>query len=274
MATYAPSIQKLLPTDIDSTTTIRKLTSNITIVNIPFQIGGTVKAGGRTTICRMHSGRLAVFSPTPLIQSVETAVAEMGGNVSHLIAPNKGHHLFLGQWKTRYPNAKIIGPIGLPEKRAKSEEVDQVGFDTVIGEELDEESDSEFAIEFLNTYPNSDIVFDFIREKTLIEGDVWFNVPALEQYSSSNEDPKSGLPTKLVTHINQAPGDSWTGRMKWFVFTGGNQESLARSVKAIQEWPFERIVPCHGDVLENDAKAKWKSLFPRHYIQNAELARD
>ena len=281
MALAAPSVTKLLPTDVAKTTTIRALTPNLTITNLPFKVGGIVKVGGRATICRLQTGALAVFSPTPLTPAVEAAVDAMGGQLRYIVAINIVHHLFIGQWKQRYPDAKVIGPAGLPEKRARDQEIEPVAFDVVIGDEcssgagvplrrkykVDEEFDANFSVEFLATHFNRELVFGFIREKTLIEGDVWLNIPALEQYSASDEDPRTGVMTRFIAHVNQAPGDSLTGRIKWYAFTVGKTESLAKSVRAIDQWPFERIVPCHGEVVEVSAKSKFRSIFPKNYLE-------
>jgi len=36
---------------------------------------------------------------------------------------------------------------------------------------------------------------------------------------------------------------------------------MKRDVKTVAEWDFERIIPCHGDVIEKDGKKAWRELF-------------
>jgi len=37
--------------------------------------------------------------------------------VAHLVSPNKLHHLYLGEWKEAYPNAKLWGPLSTIKRR-------------------------------------------------------------------------------------------------------------------------------------------------------------
>ena len=67
---------------------------------------------------RLQSGSLAVFSPTALTDAVKQKVKEMG-EVKYITALDAEHHIYVGEWYKEYPNAKVLGPETLPEKRAK-----------------------------------------------------------------------------------------------------------------------------------------------------------
>ncbi|MGY5453065.1 DUF4336 domain-containing protein [Agarivorans sp. MS3-6] len=96
----------------------------------------------RMTVIRLANGDLWVHSPIELTEDVQTQVEQLG-RVSHLIAPNHLHHLFLADWQAAYPNAKSYGTPELIKKRSDlvfdasfneqplwpwSEELDQVLF--------------------------------------------------------------------------------------------------------------------------------------------------
>lgn len=66
----------------------------------------------------MQNGALAVFSPTALTEELKSKVDSMG-EVKYITALDYEHHIFLGPWYKEYPNAKVLGPEGLPEKRQK-----------------------------------------------------------------------------------------------------------------------------------------------------------
>jgi hypothetical protein len=36
---------------------------------------------------------------------------------------------------------------------------------------------------------------------------------------------------------------------------------MRRDVKRVAEWDFERIIPCHGDVLDAGGKEAWASTY-------------
>lgn len=40
--------------------------------------------------------------------------------------------------------------------------------------------------------------------------------------------------------------------------------SMTRDAKVVAAWDFDRIIPCHGDVIETGGKAKWMSTFEQY----------
>lgn len=68
----------------------------------------------------LNSGNLLVFGPVPLSPVVTNALPTLGnGKVAYIVAPDIEHHMSIGPWKQQYPDARVIGPEGLREKRAK-----------------------------------------------------------------------------------------------------------------------------------------------------------
>src|SRR5690348_283605 len=75
--------------------------------------GGNVSFFGiayptRMAVVRLADGGLWVWSPIALSREIEDAVVALGP-VRHLVSPNKLHHLFLGEWSARFPDAKLWG---------------------------------------------------------------------------------------------------------------------------------------------------------------------
>ena len=58
----------------------------------------------RMTVVRLGDGSLWLHSPTPAEPALLAAVDALGP-VRHLIAPNKIHYWWIGDWKSRYPEA-------------------------------------------------------------------------------------------------------------------------------------------------------------------------
>ena len=68
------------------------------------------------TCIRLDDGSLFVHSPVKLDAELRKAVDERGP-VRAVVAPNRFHHLFVGEWAAAYPDASVYGAPGLEEKR-------------------------------------------------------------------------------------------------------------------------------------------------------------
>ncbi|KAL9117235.1 MAG: hypothetical protein Q9187_006230 [Circinaria calcarea] len=273
---------KLIPQDPSSVMVIRKVTPNIITCSAPFARFGRFKVGGRGTIAnkisfppptvRLQSGRLAVFSPTALTPEVRSTVDSLGGNVAYLTALDYEHHIFLTEWARAFPSAKLLGVEGLPEKRAKSHEPAGTKFAYVWTmknkREMrveDDEFNDEFDVEYVGSHGNKELVFCHRPDRTLIQADLLFNLPATEQYSRSPESATSGLLTRLFTRLFSAqPSSVAQKRFLWYVASARDRVGFNASMKRIDSWDFDRIVPCHGDVIERDGKGVFREVMEWH----------
>lgn len=227
---------------------------------------------------KLTSGSLAVFSPVALTPEVQAKVTSLGGDVRYLIAPDIEHHIFLSEWAAAYPDAKLIGPEGLPEKRAKAA---ASGGDSKIGAEpfavvftaadklsitVDEAFDRDFAYEYVDAHANKELVFLFRPDRVLIEADLMFNLPADEQYSRCPPaEKKAGFPAKLFVSINSTAGDAkGMKRFLWYVLSARDRAGFNASVQRIDAWDFDTLVPCHGETVVGGAKELFRKVFEWH----------
>lgn len=249
----------------DSTTVIRDILPNrLTTFSTPFKRFGIIKIGGRGTLIKLATGNLVMFNPIPLTPSVQSKIdalssTEPTGSVTYIIAPDYEHHLFLTPWSQKYPNASVIAPEGLPEKREKSAETSGTKFTHIFTKsnkldmKISPEFDEEFQYEYVESHANKELVFLHKPTRTLIEADLLFALPATEQFSKSNEDPTSGVLTKLMGGLLNVRGDmKWQKRMLWYGVAAGDRKGFADSMRRIEKWgEWERLIPCHGDVIEH-----------------------
>lgn len=70
----------------------------------------------RMTIIRLADGGLFLHSPIPLDDGLRAELDGLG-EVRAIVAPNKAHHLFVGDCCAAYPDAKLYGALGLEFKR-------------------------------------------------------------------------------------------------------------------------------------------------------------
>ncbi|KAI7761520.1 hypothetical protein LZL87_002335 [Fusarium oxysporum] len=266
---------KLIPSDPDHVMVIRNVTPNIATFSVPFSRFGKVKIGGRGTLVKLTSGGLAIFSPVALTKATQAKVMEMGGDVRYIVALDYEHHIFISEWKKEYPSAKIIGPEGLPEKRAKQTDDPKINddeFAVVFKKEnkreikIDPEFDADFDYEYVDGHANLEIVFFYKPEQVLIQADLLFNLPPTEQYSKvpESELPADGAVGKLFACVQNPRGDTkWLQRFNWYLLAK-NRKSFNDSMAQIAKWDFHTMIPCHGDVLEGDGKEVFMKVFDWH----------
>ncbi len=92
-----------------------------------------------------------------------------------------------------------------------------------------------------------------------------FNLPANEQFSRTGEDPTSGILTKLFIGLQNTMGlATWQKRFLWYVASAGDRQGFNQSARKIASWDFDKIIPCHGDVIESGGKGIFKKVFDWH----------
>src|SRR6201995_47352 len=63
----------------------------------------------RCVIVRLHNHDLWIWSPITLSDQLLCEIRSIG-RPAHLVSPNKLHHLFLPDWNSAFPDAKLWGP--------------------------------------------------------------------------------------------------------------------------------------------------------------------
>ncbi|KAL8393385.1 hypothetical protein RB595_003235 [Gaeumannomyces hyphopodioides] len=289
-ATAAMASSKLVPSNPSDVMVIRDVTPNVVTLSVPFLRFGLLAIGGRATVVRLTSGALAVFSPVALTPEVRAKLAAMGGELRYIVALDIEHHIFISQWAREFPGARIVGPEGLPEKRAKAA---AGGADPMIGDEpfavvfkaedkkkqqqqegpvVSEEFDADFASEFVDAHPNKELVFCYRPDRVLIEADLMFNLPAAEQYSRVPEEarPKDGPFKRFFANMQSTAGDATAAkRFIWHVLSRADRTGFNESVRRIDGWDFGTVVPCHGDTIVGDGKEVFRKVFQWHLEEEA-----
>merc|ERR1712093_90358 len=227
---------------------IRKLDASTTIFSAPFRRFNLVPIGGRSTAITLASGKVVLFASTPNSPETESTLRSLGNGssdpdlVTHIVAFDKVHNLYL--------NAKLVGVDGLVEHRK------DLKFDIVVPRDpLDAELAQEFDVISMTGHPNEDAVWLHRPTKTVLQADVMFNLPSEEQ----------GAKGSWVPHFLLRKASPMGGFHKTIVnaFSKSDPKGFAAAATRINEWDFDRIIPCHGDVIEGNGKAKeaWRTLF-------------
>jgi len=121
--------------------------------------------------------------------------------------------------------------------------------------------DDEVVAHYFPGYVSKEIAFLHVPSKSLLNADLAENLPAKEAYSTGDEDPTGGFFTGLF--IKMFSPNNWIHNFViWRVFAK-DKTLMIRDVKVVSEWDFDRLIPCHGDVMETGAKKYWNALYAR-----------
>ncbi|KAJ5099456.1 hypothetical protein N7532_006457 [Penicillium argentinense] len=258
---------QLFPFNPSETMVIRNVTPNIVTMSLPFARFGIMRFGGRGTLVKLSTGSLAVISPVSLTPEVRAKVESLGGNVKYIAAPDLQHHLNITAWKKAFPQAKILAPEGLWEKRQSNPEFRETQFQHVFKKDaappmISEEWHAEFETEYVHGHGSRELVFLHKPSRTVIEADLLFNLPANEQYSKTEDKEPMNFATKLVLPLLSSSSYPATGqrRFAWYILSSHDRTAFTESVRRIARWDFDRLIPCHGDVIETSAKSVFQNV--------------
>ncbi|KAI0075948.1 hypothetical protein K474DRAFT_1623717 [Panus rudis PR-1116 ss-1] len=233
---------------------IREVVKDVWTFSRPFNLFGRLPVGGRSTAIRLKDGKVWVLASTPLTEDTKKKLAELG-EVRWIIAPNAFHHLFVKPFKDAYPDAKVIGPEEVNVKRqAEGWQLDAVTSTDSSSVKFGFEEEIDYC--FFSGHSNKDTVYLHKTSKTVIAADILFNLPGTEQYTLAKSMP-------YVPFFNSWTPRSWI--MKFFVWKKElNYETMKRDVQTVASWDFEKWIPCHGNVIESNAKAAFKTAYARY----------
>lgn len=228
-------------------TVIREVTKDVWTFSTPFSRFGIIPIGGRSTAIKLASGDVWVLASTPLNDVTKAKLNELGP-VKFIVGADAVHHMFLTEFKKEYPAAKMFAPQDAIEKKLK--ENPELKFDGAWGKDPEGttysfESDIQHC--YFPGHQNKEVVFFHPTSKTLIEADLLFNLPCNEQYSKTSSSGKVPVIGSLLQ-----PFGALHKKFAWA--TGIDKEAMKRHCKIVAGWDFERIIPCHGDVVEKNGK--------------------
>ena len=209
---------------------MKQLHSDLWITESPLRFLG-LEVGARMTVVRLPGPKLLLHSPIAVTADLVREVKSLGP-VAYLVAPNRFHHLFVGDWQRACPDASVYVAPGLDSKRA------DLKIAGVLGDEPEPGWKGAVDQVLIAGFPlANEVVFFHRPSATLVATDLAFNVGA-----------SSPLLTRLVFRLTGAYGRlAPTLLERLFV---RDRAAFRRSLERVLEWPFDRIVVAHGEVCE------------------------
>lgn len=208
----------------------------------PVRILG-MKLTATMAVLRLRDEGLLLWSPVAMTAERRAAVEALG-SVAHLYAPNLYHHLHIGEWAAAYPSARLHAPADLAGKRP------DLRIDRVHGAADGRE-------DFSDTIDELPIDGFRLQESVLVHR------------------PTRALLVADLVHAVGRPQHGWTvaytkmmgfydrvalSRMiRWSAFS--DRSAARRSLDALLELSFDRLIVGHGEPLETGAHAAVRAAF-------------
>jgi hypothetical protein len=198
----------------------------------------------RMAAIRLADGGLFVWSPVALTEPLRAAIDALGP-VRHLVSPNALHHLFLGEWKSTYPTARLYASPRLRRKRR------DLAFDADLGDAPEPGWAADIdQVVLRGSFMLTEIVFFHRGSRTVLFADLIQNFPP-DWFTGWR-----GVLARLggiVAPNPSAPSD-WRS-------TFLNRRAARAALARILAWPIERVLIAHGDLPEADGAAFVRRAF-------------
>lgn len=209
--------------------------------NIWLAVGTEIKfmgllLGTRSTIVRLKDGSVWMHSPVSYNPDLAVEVENIGP-IRYLVAPNVYHHFFLKEWQDHFPDAQLVGPVGLPAKRP------DLTFSLLLDDLIDEPWSGEIErIVFTGSRAFDEHVFFHRTSRTAILTDLIVNLRLDNQ-------------SKLGRLIARIEGVAYPDGRTPLLYRLGMRDRAAgaKAVAAILGWGAAQAVISHGEWFREDA---------------------
>ncbi len=190
----------------------------------------------RMAVARLSTGTLWIWSPVALTDELAAAVAAIGP-VGFIVTPNKLHHLFLPEWISRWPDARLFAPPGLAGKK------DKIHFDAELDDEKHEPWGNEIVqVVFDGSLAMQEVVFFHRASRTAIFGDL------IQRFPAANATGWKGL----LMRLDGLVGPHGSTPREWRLSFLSRQGARAAR-EAVLGWKPERLVIAHGECATSGA---------------------
>ncbi len=201
-----------------------------------------VRLQTRMAVVRLRGERLLVYSPIPLRDTPRDELARLGA-VRFVVSPNKIHNQTLDEWRRAHPDAELLAPPGLAERRP------ELRFDGELGPQ----PDPRWAEELDQVLTGGNVFFSeallFQRQSgTLLVGDF---VENLDRHSAGPFARALARAFGVRQHPMASPE---------FRFYTHDAEAARAALERARAWPIERIFLCHGALIETEAAAVFDAV--------------
>ena len=205
----------------------------------PVRLAGTAFSA-RMTVIRLASGQLMLHSPCEIGAPIAGEIRALGP-VAHIVVPGNFHTLHAASAQAAFPEAKTWICPGAETRQPR------LTYDAVLGDRAPVEWSAEIdQVLVEGTRIMREVAMYHRGSRTLILVDL------IENFSDATPGTNAWLRFwfKYVLRMWGKARPAPEYRFGW-----GDKDAVARSLRRILAWDFERIVVSHGDLIERDARA-------------------
>jgi len=219
---------------------MKQITQNIWVIPSEVKVAPGVYLPLQSTVIRLPDGKLWMHSPVRMSASDINEIKALG-EVAHLVAPNLLHHLFFGAAAEAFPNARTYAAPGLAKKRP----------DLKFDEKLSSETQFPgISSHFIDGAPLMRETMFVHEGETLICADIFQN----------NFNPKNWL-SKMTCVL--AGTSEQVGVSRLVQLAVKDRSAFKTDLHKVLNASFERLIPCHGDIVDFEANARCRSACNR-----------
>lgn len=188
--------------------------------------------GTRMTVLRLSDASLLLHSPIALDESLKSEIDTLGP-VSHIVAPNLFHHLYVGPAADAFPEAKVHGPAGLRKKRP------DLRLDALLGTETDRSWRDDLEMIRVEGTLLDETIFCHKPSRTLVCADLIENFRTADDWWTRSYLKLGGIYGKI-------------GLSRMLRLAYRDRRKARRDIDRLLEWHFDPIVLAHGDPIESN----------------------
>lgn len=225
---------------LKQTTPLQALAPGLWVASTPHTWMG-LHLGSRMTVVQLGNGELLLHSPVPISPALQREIDALGP-VRHIVCPNLFHHSYAGAAQALYPEALLYGPPALREKRA------DLPFAADILCKPAPSWQAELKPLAIAGCLLQETVFYHAASRTLISSDL------VENFVSSPH-----WWTRIYLKMAGLHGQIGWSRLLRMVYR--DRAAARASLDQVLEWPFERVVLAHGEVIEQGGHEAVRKAF-------------
>lgn len=213
---------------------MRQLAEDLWVVERPLRFLG-LELGTRMTVVRLRDGSLFLHSPVALDDALQAELLRLGPP-RHAVAPNRFHHLFIGDYRRAFPEVHLYAAPGLPHKRP------DLAFDAVLSDDPPPQWAGQLDQEHFKGFPvMSEVAFCHRASRTLLTSDLAFNL-----------GPEAPFVTRVAFRMVGGYGRLGPSAVEKVLIR--DRAQARGSLGRMLAWDFDRIVLAHGTVLESGGR--------------------
>jgi hypothetical protein len=199
-----------------------------------YQLGwqaGLIPIPVRMTVLRLADRQVVLHSPGPISSALQEEIDALGP-VGFIVVP-QAHGKFAAQASQRFPGAKLLAAPGAPSCQKS------LPFHDLLADQPPAAWEGQVESHLVLGFRLHEVVLLHRPSRTLILTDLCFNIQRSPSTIARTFFRANGVwqrfgPSRLIRLLGVS-----------------DRAAFRRSIERVLQWDFARIVPGHGDVIEN-----------------------